>query len=35
MEPMEVLRSASSYTAEAYGTSDRYGTVTPAKPPTW
>ncbi len=31
MEPMEILRSASAYTAEAYGKSDRYGTVTPGK----
>ncbi|WP_156096355.1 amidohydrolase family protein [Amycolatopsis jejuensis] len=31
MEPMEILRSASAYTAEAYGKSDHYGTVTPGK----
>jgi imidazolonepropionase-like amidohydrolase len=31
MEPMQILRSASAYTAEAYGMGDRYGTVTPGK----
>ncbi|GAB3556332.1 amidohydrolase family protein [Spelaeicoccus albus] len=31
MEPMEVLRSASSYIAEAYGKDDVLGTVTPGK----
>lgn len=31
MDPMEILRSASAYTAEAYGKGDLYGTVTPGK----
>jgi imidazolonepropionase-like amidohydrolase len=31
MDPMEILRSASAYTAEAYGKGDRFGTVTPGK----
>ncbi len=31
MEPMEILRSATAYTARAYGKDDRYGTVTPGK----
>lgn len=31
LAPMEILRSASSYIAEAYGKADRYGTVTPGK----
>lgn len=31
MEPMEILRSASAYIAEAYGKGDRYGTVTQGK----
>jgi imidazolonepropionase-like amidohydrolase len=31
MEPMEILRSATAYTAEAYGCADRFGTVTPGK----
>lgn len=31
LAPMEVLRSASAYTAQAYGKGDLYGTVTPGK----
>ena len=31
MDPMEILRSATAYTAEAYGKSDLYGTVTSGK----
>lgn len=31
MDPMEILRSATAYTAEAYGRDDLYGTVTPGK----
>jgi imidazolonepropionase-like amidohydrolase len=31
MDPMEILRSATAYTAEAYGKADRFGTVTPGK----
>ncbi|MGP3533924.1 amidohydrolase family protein [Microbacterium sp. RD1] len=31
MDPMEILRSASSHIADAYGKGDRYGTVTPGK----
>lgn len=31
MDPMEILRSASAYIAEAYGKGDSYGTVTPGK----
>lgn len=31
MDPMEILRSATAYTAEAYGKGDLYGTVTPGK----
>lgn len=31
MDPMEILRSATSYTAQAYGKDDLYGSVTPGK----
>ncbi|MEV5961497.1 amidohydrolase family protein [Kribbella sp. NPDC051952] len=31
MDPMEILRSATAYVAQAYGKGDHYGTVTPGK----